>query len=58
MAIATRSGKVLPGHISAGTKHEQVLEQASIDKEEKVQVDDPEEVQHKSKPARGKEKEV
>ncbi|XP_049392726.1 uncharacterized protein LOC125857097 [Solanum stenotomum] len=58
MAIATRSGKVLTDPMFAGTKHEHVLEQAGKDDHETVQVDDLEEVQHKSQPARGKEKEV
>jgi len=58
MAIATRSGKVLTDPISAGTKHEQVLEQAGRDEDETVHVDDSEEIQHKLQPARGKEKEV
>ncbi|KAK4721465.1 hypothetical protein R3W88_011698 [Solanum pinnatisectum] len=58
MAIATRSGKFLTDPMSAGTKHEQVLEQAGRDEDETVHVDDSEEVQHKSQHARGKEKEV
>ncbi|KAK4709999.1 hypothetical protein R3W88_004512 [Solanum pinnatisectum] len=55
---ATRSGKVLTDPMFAGTKHEQVLEQVGADEDETVQVNDSEEVQHKSQPVRGKEKEV
>ncbi|KAK4737325.1 hypothetical protein R3W88_001022 [Solanum pinnatisectum] len=47
MAIATRSGKVLSDPISAGTKYEQVLEQASREEDETIQVDDLEEAQPK-----------
>lgn len=58
MDIDTKSGSVLSNVIYTGTKHEHVLEQANIDEEETVQVDDPEDVQHKSHPARGKDEEV
>ncbi|XP_049364346.1 uncharacterized protein LOC125829127 [Solanum verrucosum] len=61
MAIATRSGKVLSDPISAGTKYEQVLDQASREEDETIQVDDLEEAQQaqpKAQPVRGKEKEI
>jgi len=58
MAIATRSGKVLSDPISAGTKYEQVLEQASREEDETIHVNDLEEAQPKAQPAREKEKEV
>lgn len=44
MDIDTKSGSVLSNVIYTGTKHEHVLEQANIDEEETVQVDDPEDV--------------
>ncbi|KAK4717872.1 hypothetical protein R3W88_016210 [Solanum pinnatisectum] len=43
LAIPTRSGKIPTNHMSAGTKHEQALEQAGRDEDETVQVDDSEE---------------
>ncbi|XP_049394753.1 uncharacterized protein LOC125859056 [Solanum stenotomum] len=61
IANATRSGKVLSDPISAGTKYEQILEQASREEDETIQVDDLEEAQQaqpKAPPVRGKEKEV
>ncbi|XP_015167845.1 uncharacterized protein [Solanum tuberosum] len=58
MVIATRIGKVLSDPISAGTKYEQVLEQASREKDETIHVNDLEEAQPKAQPAREKEKEV
>ncbi|XP_049369931.1 uncharacterized protein LOC125834820 [Solanum verrucosum] len=45
IAIATRSGKVLSDPSSAGTKYEQVLEQASREEDENIPVDDQGEAQ-------------
>ncbi|XP_015161069.1 uncharacterized protein [Solanum tuberosum] len=58
MAITTRSGKVLTDPISAGTKDEQILEQAGREEDEAEQVDDLEDLQPKAQPVRGKDKEV
>ncbi|XP_049397260.1 uncharacterized protein LOC125861390 [Solanum stenotomum] len=61
MARTTRSGKVLSDPISAGTKYEQVLEQANREEDENIYVDDQGEAQQsqpKAQHSRGKEKEV
>uniref|UniRef100_M1DYF4 Integrase core domain containing protein n=1 Tax=Solanum tuberosum TaxID=4113 RepID=M1DYF4_SOLTU len=54
MAIATKRGKILTDPIFAGTKHEQVLEQAGREEDEAEHVDDLEDAHPIAQPPRGK----
>ncbi|KAH0781469.1 hypothetical protein KY290_001067 [Solanum tuberosum] len=58
MDSATRCGKILNDPIPAGSKHEQVLEQARREEDEAEHVDDLEYAQTMAQHARGKKKEV